>query len=437
MLLEVYKVIHTIIIGMIMGVGVIKIGDYQFGKETTVTLKIIFIVLMYGIFLSLNYIMIDNLLKVVFIYMCIYVIYRLNYKDSVAKMAVNVLICYLIITASEILVFLILGRIFSILKIGSILQVQNTITINLIITIISMYIAYRLKEKLEMIGAKVGQGTTKLAIIIIVIVLITIAALLINVSVSKFEFNYIFVISIILTVGLSSIGIITIKQNSTANVVRQKYDSLMEYSKSTEKLMEKYRKNLHEQKNRLTIIKSMIGDTNKEVTTFINSTLEINKEKQDFYWISELKNLPFTGLKGFMNHKITEMRELGLEVNILISHELEKIKEEEIKEKTKIGFYKIIGILLDNAREAASESEEKKIVINAYKEDNKIIFEIANTYIGEIDLEKIQESGYSSKGKNRGNGLSILHDELRENLLISNQTEIQDIYFIQKLIIEN
>ena len=40
-----------------------------------------------------------------------------------------------------------------------------------------------------------------------------------------------------------------------------------------------------------------------------------------------------------------------------------------------------------------------------HEEDNKIVFTIANTYSGEIDLSLITKNGYTTKGKGHGLGL--------------------------------
>lgn len=69
---------------------------------------------------------------------------------------------------------------------------------------------------------------------------------------------------------------------------------------------------------------------------------------------------------------------------------------------------RILGILLDNAIEAAKECEDKilNLCIRNEPNRNRYIIRISNTYTNkDINTERIYEKGFSSKGDNRGLGL--------------------------------
>lgn len=91
----------------------------------------------------------------------------------------------------------------------------------------------------------------------------------------------------------------------------------------------------------------------------------------------------------------------------------------EIEKYMKIyEFTRILGILLDNAIEAASECTDKKIDVTFRKEDNKhrLAIIIENTYLDkEIDIDKIFEKGFSSKERNSGLGLWKVREILKRN----------------------
>jgi len=421
---------------MIMGVGVVKIGDNLFFQETKVTRKILLIIIAYGMFMTLNYFLIDNLLKVIFIYMCLFITYKIIYKENVSETIVSALISYLLIAIAEIIISIILGIVFKVFSLGNVLMIQNTVLINILITLVAMNLSDGLKKYTHKLVIKVGKSTGIVAIGILVLILTTISTLLTSIGVSKFEFNYTIFMNIVLIIGLVVIGIIIIKQNSNANILLKKHEELINYSKSTEKLMEQYRISNHEHKNHLIIIKSLADPNNQELQAYLDNIMKTPSGKKEFYWLNELKYLTFTGLKGFMNYKITEMIEQKIEVEINISKEVSKIKENHLEKKTRIDFYNTVGIILDNAREATLNSKEKTIMIDMYKLNKQLILEVANTYEGEIDLEKIQINGYSSKGRNRGNGLTILKKIVDGNPDISNETILRDEYFIQKIIID-
>ena len=107
----------------------------------------------------------------------------------------------------------------------------------------------------------------------------------------------------------------------------------------------------------------------------------------------------------------------------------------KLKIKDKGDLYNIIGVFLDNAKEASLESKEKRVAVEMYETDNDLHIIIANTYKGKIDIEKINEYGYSSKGKNRGTGLHLVNKIVERNRLFDRTTSKMDEYFVQELIV--
>lgn len=71
-------------------------------------------------------------------------------------------------------------------------------------------------------------------------------------------------------------------------------------------------------------------------------------------------------------------------------------------------FCKILGILLDNAIEAAKQTKEKILKINANNEygTKNIKIVIENSYDNEINMEKLYDKGYTTK-KEKGHGLGL------------------------------
>ncbi len=81
-------------------------------------------------------------------------------------------------------------------------------------------------------------------------------------------------------------------------------------------------------------------------------------------------------------------------------------------------FTRVLGILMDNAIEAASECEEKIINVTFRKDTRKHmqLLIIENTYKNkDIDTDKIYEKGYSTKEGNTGLGLWEIRQILKKN----------------------
>ena len=103
---------------------------------------------------------------------------------------------------------------------------------------------------------------------------------------------------------------------------------------------------------------------------------------------------------------------------------------------------RILGILLDNAIEAAKDTEEKEIcfdVSGPFKNSNvkKYIISIQNTYSNkDVDLERIREKGYTSKNEEEGShglGLWEVNKILKRSKNLNLHTTKNDKYFKQDL----
>lgn len=119
---------------------------------------------------------------------------------------------------------------------------------------------------------------------------------------------------------------------------------------------------------------------------------------------------------GFLYSKFTNAEEKGISVEF-------EIQSINISDSIEIyEFIEIIGILFDNAVEALNDYEDKIIRFKLLLEkENAFSLEIANVskiYLNE-ELEMFCMNGYSSKGINRGIGLSRVKE-----IVINNDAEI-------------
>lgn len=97
---------------------------------------------------------------------------------------------------------------------------------------------------------------------------------------------------------------------------------------------------------------------------------------------------------------------------------------------------RILGILLDNAIEAAEETENKLIDIEIKSTKTKHVFNINNSFKDKnISTTKIFEKGYSTKNRNSGLGLWNVHKILSKNTNLDLYTSIENQMFSQQLTI--
>ena len=99
-------------------------------------------------------------------------------------------------------------------------------------------------------------------------------------------------------------------------------------------------------------------------------------------------------------------------------------------------FARILGILLDNAIDASSRSDEKIINLtfkNDYKSSRQIVI-IENSYSDKnIDIKKIFEKGVSFKENHTGLGLWNIQQILKKHNNINLFTSKDDKFFSQQL----
>ena len=99
-------------------------------------------------------------------------------------------------------------------------------------------------------------------------------------------------------------------------------------------------------------------------------------------------------------------------------------------------FSRILGILLDNAIEAASECEEKLINIyfrNEYNRNRNIVI-ISNTYKNKtVNTDEIFEKGKTGKENHSGLGLWEVRQYMKKNDNLNLFTTKDDKYFTQQL----
>lgn len=225
-------------------------------------------------------------------------------------------------------------------------------------------------------------------------------------------------------------------QRTKNSELKKDYEYLLDYVKEYEKALDEKGKAQHEYKNQLIVIKGMVNKRNAKLHQYIDDILDISENKE-IHILNNLKNIPTGGLKGLIYYKMEHMIEKNMEVHVNVDSTLESKKYWKTCEKNLQNVSTIVGVYLDNAMEAAEKAEKKFVIIDIDSEEDNLVFSFSNTYEGHIDVGKIDKQGYSTKGRSRGYGLSLVQDILNKNESLKQQREINGIFYVQKLIIQN
>lgn len=256
--------------------------------------------------------------------------------------------------------------------------------------------------------------------------------------IKTFEFNNNIITYLVIIVMLICILLYLFKQKIENEKISKKYDELLDVMKSYESDIEEQRTLRHETKNEFATIKCKLQDKedNKTIIEYIDSVIG-EKEKAGSTKYSKFKYLPSNGLKGFFYYKFIEAEKKGINVSINISKQIENSFLKDIETKDFKDLARIIGVYLDNAIEASSTSEDKKLGIEMYLIKEKIEIIITNTFNNEINLDKIGKESFSTKGKHRGHGLLLVNKILSENNMFEAKNEIRGNIYIQSLKIKD
>lgn len=126
-----------------------------------------------------------------------------------------------------------------------------------------------------------------------------------------------------------------------------------------------------------------------------------NMDEKNLYGLKKIEHSP---VRGLFYAKISRALSKKINLNVYIDG---CITDFIIKD---IDICKILGIVIDNAIEASVESTEKIVNILVTKEEFEIGIIISNSFKKHFLTSRIFERGYSTKGDNRGLGLSIVRE---------------------------
>ena len=420
----------------ILSVSFFIIGNILLDRKEKLNIKNIIITATLSIIIIIinltSATMIDNVLKLVVIFALYIGYYKVIFKEELSKTILTSFIMNLIIFLSEMIVDIILGIILFFLKDNVFATMRYSVEINIAISLCAIIISYKERKRLNELVNK-GQMDKKILIFLAIIIITTLAILLYKTPLVDIKLDLNTSITAFLIVIFCIISFIIIKQQRDVNEKEEEYKKLANYSQVTEGVLEEYRLNLHESRNQLIIIRNMISTTKKkELEEYVNNLIDAT-EVNKYRWVNELKYIPIPELKGFINFKLMEMSNKKIDIEINVERKLKNSKMKKLKIKDKGDLYNIIGVFLDNAKEASLESKEKRVAIEMYEMEKDLHVIIANTYKGEVDIEKINEYGYSRKGKNRGTGLHLVNKIVERNRMFERTTSKMDEYFVQEL----
>jgi len=211
-------------------------------------------------------------------------------------------------------------------------------------------------------------------------------------------------------------------------------NQLKEYTEMLEAVSSDLRSFKHDYVNIIQIIGGYL-DSKKinELDAFYRNELmpeskKILEKNRSFMLLQHIKIDP---LKGLISSKLVIAQSKRINIKLEISEDINELSI------NLIDICRIIGVLFDNAIEAAEVCNDKFIEFLIYCNENSTVFILSNSCSEDVrPIYKIYEKNFSTKGSQRGIGLKSVRniiDEKYKNVTLT--THIENCVFKQELII--
>ena len=415
--------------GFILGYTNIRLIGLAISSNKKTDCGMIALSMAYSLLVLVNYTLFFGTVRLIIGLLVLVVIFKVTYELNYYKSFIVALVSYMMAAIGEVMLILVIMVTPSINHetfipkfVGTL---QSNILMSLIIFCIYMLLSTRIKHVIEWCSIKEDK---------IIIITSTIFILVIG---------YYFFATLKIDWTLSTLSVICIATifsfccllfaalNGRASTLKleTEYDKVLSYMKNGENLIEEYQLFNHEYINQLSVIKNM---QKKDQRNYIDSIIGENSNHQN-QWINKLRYVPGGGLKGLLHYKIVIMKRNEINVAISISRDLQGVIWDK---KIYNDICKIVGIYLDNAIDVTKNLLEKEIVVEMYRNYDIDVISISNNFTTNIDIEKMYNRDYSTKGSHHGIGLYLVSIIVNRNERIKKRTTINNGFISQEIYIE-
>lgn len=271
-------------------------------------------------------------------------------------------------------------------------------------------------------------------LIILIVTLCFSVSIIIYINYFNTDTKLKFILNLIVIVTYALTTIILFNEKNNSNKIQYEYENALNNLDEYEKMLDFQKVANHENKNQLLVIKGMIDKKDSKLDEYIDSIiLEKSEANEDFLYLTNI--IPSGGLRGLVYYKLLSMKEKGINVDLNISNKVRKVELEKMGVSLNKDLCKIMGVILDNARQAVEDLEQKNIDIEMNYADNEFIITVSNNFVGNLDLSEMDNVGYTTKGSGHGYGLALMKQLIDKNSCLDNQKYVYGQKFVQKIIL--
>lgn len=204
------------------------------------------------------------------------------------------------------------------------------------------------------------------------------------------------------------------------------------YEQNLEEIRRETRLFRHDYKNLLAGLSRQAGEGELEELRATLSRLDADFDRRlgkKIQTSTQIGNLLIPEVRSLLLSKLASMGEKGVECRLEVLYPVKAVGMDVWT------FVRCLGILVDNAAEAAQETEQPWVEIILLAQDDCVSLRVANSWNGQGNPTRFWEEGWSSKGGGRGLGLSSYQHMVEGCPAAISSTSWADGVFIQELTI--
>ena len=203
---------------------------------------------------------------------------------------------------------------------------------------------------------------------------------------------------------------------------------------SLEDIRREVRSFRHDYKNLLAGLSQQAGEGELEAIRFTLSELDADFDRhlgEKIQLSTQIGNLQIPQVRSLLLSKLADMQKKGVEYRLEVLYPIKSIRINVWD------FVRCLGILTDNAVEAAQDAKEPWVEIILLVQDRRLFLRISNPYVNRIDPGEMWDDGWSTKGTGRGLGLAGYRRILEKYPHASSCTSWEGGVFVQELTVED
>lgn len=408
---------------------------YKCSNKQAKKMTIILLTLSISLFTSVADTFFSNIIKIIATFIFLIVTCRFVVTNNYKKSMLLFIISELIVWIGEFS-FVIIVSIFYPNNMQNILQAPPVyFLLTLYISLFFILLMYKkIPQKIfEFMNNNYlysnNGDTLKYSFIIIAIIIISTIE-----SYMNLPLTIVLITNVIMAIIFIGLVIMSSKIKANYNKISSKYETSISSLKEYEVMIDKFRIDTHENKNEFLTIRNMLRDNNskEKVIKYIDKLVD-NKIKDNDKIMRQTAKIPEGGLRATIYSKLCLMDKLKIKYKLDISREVRTTDLISLDEDLVLKICKILGVFLDNAIEAVKKLKKKEVSIEIYIINNELCIDITNNFVGNLNLNKINNLKYTTKGAGHGYGLTLVNQLLEESKMLKNEKRINRDTFTQTL----